>query len=59
MKRKISIEEEKRIANEEWDRYLSNLTKENYDRDTMIFMMQKMQIIDSRLIEEKRYDLLG
>lgn len=59
MKRKISIEEEKKIANEGWDRYLASLTKENYDRDVMVFMMEKMNIIDYRLIEEKKHHLLG
>ena len=59
MKKRITLEHEKRSVNEEWDRYLSNLTKENYDRSVMLFYMQKMDIMDYRLIQEKRHDLLG
>ncbi len=56
MKKKLTLEEEKKRCNEEWDRYLA---QEKYDKQEMIFCMQKMNNMDYRLIENKRPDLLG
>ena len=58
-KRKPNLELEKKLCNEEWDMYLSNLTKENYNKDLVLFHMQKMNNMDYILIENKRRDLLG
>lgn len=58
-KKQFSLEEEKKIANLEWEEYLSKLTKDNYDRCIMMLMMEKINNIDYRLIKEKRHDLLG
>lgn len=55
----VSIEQEKQMANEQWDRYLNNITKDNFDPEMLAFQIQKMNNIDRRLIELNRKDLLG
>lgn len=56
--KRISIDEEKETANEQWQVYLSQLTKENYNRLELIFQIQKLNDLDRKLIGLNRRDLL-
>lgn len=56
--KRISIDEEKETANEQWQVYLSQLTKENLNRLELIFQIQKLNDLDRKLIGLNRRDLL-
>lgn len=54
----ISIDEEKRMADKQWNEYLAQLTKENYNRLELIFHMQKLNDLDRKLIVLNRRELM-
>lgn len=58
-KPKIPIEQEKKLANEEWNKFLLSINSENINRDIIILAMQRINTIDYRLIKENKREYLG